>query len=77
MNPVSAEQALIIHNIKTVGANVIVDAVAGSGKSTTILSLARAPPEGGRKQSGLQTMWVIKTKQFSSAILIADKKHFV
>ena len=45
MNPVSAEQALIIHNIKTVGANVIVDAVAGSGKSTTILSLARALPK--------------------------------
>ena len=44
MNSVSAEQALIIHNVKTVGANVIVDAVAGSGKSTTILSLAKAMP---------------------------------
>lgn len=44
MNQVSAEQALIIHNVKTVGANVIVDAVAGSGKSTTILSLAKAMP---------------------------------
>ena len=45
MNPVSAEQALIIHNVKTVGTNVVVDAVAGSGKSTTILSLAKAMPK--------------------------------
>ena len=45
MNPVSAEQANIIHNVKTVGTNVVVDAVAGSGKSTTILSLAKAMPK--------------------------------
>jgi hypothetical protein len=45
MNPVSAEQANIIHNVKVAGTNVVVDAVAGSGKSTTILSLAKAMPK--------------------------------
>lgn len=45
MNPVSAEQANIIHNVKVAGTNVIVDAVAGSGKSTTILSLAKDMPK--------------------------------
>ena len=36
MNPVSPEQYIIIENIKK-GENVVVDACAGSGKSTTIL----------------------------------------
>ena len=45
MNPVSSEQANIIYHVKTTGANVIVDAVAGSGKSTTILSLAKSMPK--------------------------------
>ena len=38
MNP-SLEQQLIINNIKE-NKNVVVDAVAGSGKSTTILFMA-------------------------------------
>lgn len=43
MNPVSEEQqAIITHVIK--GYNVVVDACAGSGKSTTILSTAIALP---------------------------------
>ena len=37
MNEVSNEQAIIIEHIKN-GKNVVVDACAGSGKSTTILS---------------------------------------
>jgi AAA domain len=42
--PPSEEQKLIINYIKQ-GKNVIVNAVAGSGKSTTILSIARELPE--------------------------------
>jgi hypothetical protein len=44
MNTPSTEQQLIIDSIKN-GNNVIVDACAGSGKSTTILSLASQLPE--------------------------------
>ena len=44
MNPVSEEQqSIITHVIK--GYNVVVDACAGSGKSTTILSTALALPD--------------------------------
>lgn len=44
MNPVSEEQqSIITHVIK--GYNVVVDACAGSGKSTTILSTAIAMPD--------------------------------
>ena len=41
---VSPEQAFIVEHIAQ-GANVIVDAIAGSGKSTTILTVARAFPK--------------------------------
>ena len=44
MNEPSEEQQTIINNIKN-GYNVVVEAVAGSGKSTTILSLAKQFPE--------------------------------
>jgi hypothetical protein len=44
MNEVSPEQSVIIENIKK-GRNVVVDACAGSGKSTTILSCALQNPE--------------------------------
>ena len=44
MNVPSAEQQTIIDTIKN-GHNVIVDACAGSGKSTTILSLAMQMPD--------------------------------
>jgi len=44
MNPVSEEQQTIISVIKN-GYNVVVDACAGSGKSTTILSTAIAEPD--------------------------------
>jgi len=44
MNAVSDEQQNIITHIKD-GKNVQVDACAGSGKSTTILSAAKAMPE--------------------------------
>ena len=40
----SEEQQIIINHIKN-GKNVVVDACAGSGKSTTILSCAKAMPE--------------------------------
>ena len=40
MNPLSGEQELILNHIKD-GKNVVVDAVAGSGKSTTVLSVAK------------------------------------
>jgi hypothetical protein len=43
MNPVSEEQHHIITQVEE-GKNVIVDACAGSGKSTTILSAAKALP---------------------------------
>jgi hypothetical protein len=44
MNEVSMEQLVIVENIKR-GMNVVVDACAGSGKSTTILSCAIQSPE--------------------------------
>jgi len=44
MNEVSNEQAIIIRHIKN-GKNVVVDACAGSGKSTTILSCAKEMPD--------------------------------
>lgn len=43
MNACSEEQCVIIEEVKK-GNNVIVDACAGSGKSTTILSTAKAIP---------------------------------
>ena len=43
MNAVSEEQQQIINNIQN-NKNVIVDACAGSGKSTTILSTAKSMP---------------------------------
>lgn len=44
MNAVSDEQQNIITNVKN-GKNVVVDACAGSGKSTTILSAAKSMPD--------------------------------
>lgn len=44
MHEISDEQAIILHNVRE-GNNVIVNAVAGSGKSTTILSIAKDMPE--------------------------------
>jgi len=43
MFAISAEQNVVLQHIKN-GHNVVVDAVAGSGKSTTILSIAKAMP---------------------------------
>ena len=40
----SEEQLLVLRHVKE-GSNVIVDAIAGSGKSTTILTIATAMPE--------------------------------
>lgn len=44
LNEMSGEQRQVFENIKN-GYNVIVDACAGSGKSTTILSIAKELPE--------------------------------
>jgi hypothetical protein len=41
MNPISEEQSVVLNNTKN-GKNSVVDAVAGSGKSTTVLSIATA-----------------------------------
>lgn len=41
--PVSKEQSLVLQNIKD-GRNIIVDAVAGSGKTTTILHICKDNP---------------------------------
>jgi hypothetical protein len=41
MNPISEEQSVVLNNTKN-GKNSVVDAVAGSGKSTTVLSIAAA-----------------------------------
>ena len=43
MFSISDEQSIVLQHVKA-GHNVIVDAVAGSGKSTTILSIAKAMP---------------------------------
>jgi hypothetical protein len=44
MNELSDEQQAILEYIK-LGNNVVVDAVAGTGKTTMILSIARALPD--------------------------------
>jgi len=43
MQPLSDEQSIVLEHIKN-GKNVIVDAVAGSGKSTTVLGIAKSMP---------------------------------
>lgn len=44
MPPLSSEQALVVHALRQ-GSNAIVNAVAGSGKTTTILQIAAAFPD--------------------------------
>lgn len=68
MNVPSQEQSIVIQNIQN-GDNVVVDACAGSGKSTTILSCAVAMPDKKFLQmtynSALREEVIAKTKEYN------------
>ena len=62
MNGVSLEQSIIINHIKE-GKNVVVDACAGSGKSTTILSCAKEMPDRNFLQITYNSMLRMEIKE--------------
>jgi hypothetical protein len=68
MNVPSQEQSVVIQNIQN-GDNVVVDACAGSGKSTTILSCAVAMPDKNFLQmtynSALREEVIAKTNEYN------------
>jgi len=78
MNPLSDEQQYILNQVKQ-GKNVIVDAVAGSGKSTTVLSIARELPDKKILQltynSSLRTEIKEKVKQLKLTNLTIHTYH--
>jgi hypothetical protein len=55
MNKMSDEQRDVLNHIKS-GSNVVVDACAGSGKSTTILSIAKELPKKSIRQFTYNSM---------------------
>jgi hypothetical protein len=67
MIEVSSEQSIIIEHIKR-GANVIVDACAGSGKSTTILSCAIQCPQKRFLQITYNSMLRMEIKEKVKAL---------
>jgi len=78
MNNLSDEQQYILNQVKE-GKNVIVDAVAGSGKSTTVLSIARELPNKKILQltynSSLRTEIKEKVKHFELTNLTIHTYH--
>ena len=89
LNPPSEEQKIIIENIKN--CNIIVDAVAGSGKTTTNLHIAKEFPESkillltynkdlkidSRKKASLLNLKNIEVHSFHSfCVKHYDKKSF-
>jgi superfamily I DNA/RNA helicase len=67
MNNVSVEQSIVINHIKN-GKNVVVDACAGSGKSTTILSCAKQMPEKKFLQITYNSMLRMEIKEKVKAL---------
>jgi hypothetical protein len=73
MNTMSEEQAHISHQIKT-NHNIIVDAIAGSGKSTTILSIALNHPELSLLQMTYNSMLRHEVKDKAKSLNITNIK---
>jgi len=71
MNPMSEEQAHISNQIKT-NNNIIVDAIAGSGKSTTILSIAIHHPDTQLLQMTYNSMLRHEVKEKAKSLQIAN-----
>lgn len=71
MNSMSEEQAHISNQIKT-NHNIIVDAIAGSGKSTTILSIAIHHPELSLLQMTYNAMLRHEVKEKAKSLNITN-----
>jgi hypothetical protein len=71
MNPISDEQAVVLKHIKA-GQNAVVNAVAGSGKSTTVLSIASAMKSSKIIQFTYNSMLRFEIKEKTEALGIAN-----
>lgn len=71
MNPISEEQAVVLKHIKA-GENAIVNAVAGSGKSTTVLSIAAAMKSSKIIQFTYNSMLRFEIKEKTESLGIAN-----
>ena len=71
MNPISEEQAVVLKHIKA-GQNAVVNAVAGSGKSTTVLSIAAAMKSSKIIQFTYNSMLRYEIKEKTEALGIAN-----
>ena len=71
MNPISEEQAVVLKHIKA-GENAVVNAVAGSGKSTTVLSIATSTKSLKTIQFTYNSMLRFEIKEKTEALGIAN-----
>ena len=71
MNPISEEQAVVLKHIKA-GQNAVVNAVAGSGKSTTVLSIAAAMKSSKIIQFTYNSMLRFEIKEKTEALKITN-----
>jgi len=71
MNPISEEQAVVLKHIKA-GQNAVVNAVAGSGKSTTVLSIAAAMKSSKIIQFTYNSMLRYEIKEKTEALGIEN-----
>jgi hypothetical protein len=71
MNPISEEQAVVLKHIKA-GENAVVNAVAGSGKSTTVLSIATAMKSSKIIQFTYNSMLRFEIKEKTESLGIAN-----
>lgn len=71
MNPISDEQAVVLKHIKA-GQNAVVNAVAGSGKSTTVLSIAAAMKSSKIIQFTYNSMLRFEIKEKTEALKISN-----
>lgn len=71
MNPISEEQAVVLKHIKA-GENAVVNAVAGSGKSTTVLSIAAAMKSSKIIQFTYNSMLRYEIKEKTEALGIEN-----
>lgn len=73
MNPLSAEQATILSHVKD-GKNVVVDSCAGTGKTTLILSVAKALEDKQLLQMTYNSMLRYEVKDRVKRSLITNMK---
>ena len=71
MNPISEEQAVVLKHIKA-GENAIVNAVAGSGKSTTVLSIAKSMKSSKIIQFTYNSMLRFEIKEKTETLSISN-----